>query len=485
MLQTIQAKAEATAQTHATKEKETPSEELAGGLNTFFAQFMAAMPAQAATAGVTPAAASGEDARAAIANRNALNRTEARALRQDSDDDAAADARRADQAQAADPRRAAPDQTGQTAQAARAARAKAAQTTPTTDPAPQAAPDQAQPQAAPATGATPTASPAADQTQAAPAQTAAATTLAAPADAAAAGSPATAATAAPVAAAPKPQAPDTIPAAKAQAALEQANPGLRVQFQFGDPAAQPTSKPALSEFMNQIKVELQSPSFAGVGSGSGESAATATPQLLPTLQLPVPTEQQATLLALGQPVKEGAPAAASLQSTLTPSEVVGAGAALGATGSVRVTPTTQAAPAAPLQRETPMSQVDSTIKWLIKNKDQSAELQLHPESLGRVQIKLKVEGTEVHAKLWASEASAMPILQEHRAFLEASLKAQGLTLGSFDLQHGRQSDQAPLPNPDSAPAPLIAAAPLAATGQEAPALLTPGPAGAHRIEIVA
>ena len=50
----------------------------------------------------------------------------------------------------------------------------------------------------------------------------------------------------------------------------------------------------------------------------------------------------------------------------------------------------------------------------------------------------QVEGTVVHAKVWASEASAVPVLQDHRASLETSLKAQGLTLGSFDLQHGRR-----------------------------------------------
>jgi flagellar hook-length control protein FliK len=490
MLQTIQAKAEATAQTRATKEKETPSEELAGGLNTFFAQFMAAMPTQAAAAGVAPAASAGEDVRAAstasreareaasTSSREARERVDARALQQDREDAAAADARGTERPKATTPeqavaRKAAPDP----APAALAANSDQAQATP--DPGP----------AAPAS-ATPA------KPQAAPAQVAEAASLTAPADAAAAGSAPEAATAnpaggaaTPAAPAPKAPAPETIAAAKAQAALEQANPGLRVQFQFGDQSAtQPTSKPALSEFLNQVKVELQSPSFAGVGSGSGEPAApaaTATPQLLPALQMPLPTEQQAALLSMGQPLKEGAPAAASLQTALTPAEVVGAGAALGANGSVRVTPTTQAAPAAPPRRETPMAQVESTIKWLIKNKDQSAELQLHPEALGRVQIKLKVEGTQVHAKLWASEAAAMPVLQEHRAFLEASLKAQGLTLGSFDLQHGHQSDQAPLPNPEPALPALVTGTALAATGQEAPVPLTPGPGGAHRIEIVA
>jgi flagellar hook-length control protein FliK len=87
------------------------------------------------------------------------------------------------------------------------------------------------------------------------------------------------------------------------------------------------------------------------------------------------------------------------------------------------------------------TQVEGSIRWIIQNKSQEAELQLHPDSLGRVTIQLKVEGQEVHAHLWASEASSLPILQEHKASLEASLKEQGLNLGSFNLHFGARHDQ--------------------------------------------
>jgi flagellar hook-length control protein FliK len=88
------------------------------------------------------------------------------------------------------------------------------------------------------------------------------------------------------------------------------------------------------------------------------------------------------------------------------------------------------------------NQVEGSIRWILQNKSQGAELQLHPDSLGRVTIQLRVEGQEVHARLWASEASSVPILQEHKALLEASLREQGLKLGSFDLQFGARHDQA-------------------------------------------
>jgi len=131
------------------------------------------------------------------------------------------------------------------------------------------------------------------------------------------------------------------------------------------------------------------------------------------------------------------------------------------------------------------SQVDGTIRWLVKNQDQGAELQLHPESLGRVQVNLKVEGTVVHAKVWASEASTVPVLQDHRAALEASLKSQGLPLGSFDLQHGHRQQQEPLPTP-TAPAPTpVASLTAARTGQETPVSLANAVSHTSRIEYVA
>ena len=86
-----------------------------------------------------------------------------------------------------------------------------------------------------------------------------------------------------------------------------------------------------------------------------------------------------------------------------------------------------------------LHQVENGIRWMLQNASPGAELQLHPEALGRVRIELKVEGGEVHARLWASDPKSIPVLQENKAFLEVSLKEQGLNLGSFDLrQHSNQ-----------------------------------------------
>jgi len=94
-----------------------------------------------------------------------------------------------------------------------------------------------------------------------------------------------------------------------------------------------------------------------------------------------------------------------------------------------------------LPPQAPMAQMDGSVKWMLRNDQQAAEIQLYPEHLGKVTIRLRVEGNEVHARVWASEASTLPALREQRAFLESSLKEQGLQLSSFDLQHGKGGQQ--------------------------------------------
>jgi len=124
------------------------------------------------------------------------------------------------------------------------------------------------------------------------------------------------------------------------------------------------------------------------------------------------------------------------------------------------TPKAAALPA-PLPSQ-PMQQVEGTVRWLLKNNENSAELQLHPDSLGKVSVQLKVEGSQVHARIWASEPTTLPLLEQHRGQLEASLRQQGLSLGTFDLHQGQNAARNPMPDPSGqATAPL-----LEATGQQ-------------------
>jgi len=132
-----------------------------------------------------------------------------------------------------------------------------------------------------------------------------------------------------------------------------------------------------------------------------------------------------------------------------------------------------------------LQQVESGIRWMLRNASPGAELQLHPEALGRVRIELKVEGGEVHARLWASDPKSIPVLQENKAFLEVSLKEQGLNLGSFDL---RQNSQQPHPGFAQGGArgqfwPTEATAPE--SGQDAPTRPVHHAVNPRRIELIA
>ena len=122
------------------------------------------------------------------------------------------------------------------------------------------------------------------------------------------------------------------------------------------------------------------------------------------------------------------------------------------------------------------------MRWMLKTGSQEAQLQLHPDSLGQVTIHLKVEGGEVHARIWVTDPSSAQAVQEGRAHLEMSLKEQGLQLGSFDLQQGNHpSQQAPSTATYSTPP----AADLLQARQEAPPGPSPSVLNPHHVELYA
>ena len=291
-----------------------------------------------------------------------------------------------------------------------------------------------------------------------------------------------------------PATPEAADASKARTALDQAYPGGRFQMQFGDDAVPATTKAPLTEFMNQIQLEPKGidPAFQSASLPTetlapppvGAPAVSAVSALPATAALPAALVAGSSAMA-GLPAAKEGPGAGAVPGNLAPAMAVGAGAATGAFGAVRVTAAQTADPPMAARQQNPMSQVDGTIRWLVKNQDKGAELQLHPESLGRVQIKLKVEGNVVHAKLWASEAAAVPIMQQHRAFLEDSLRSQGLVLGSFDLQHGRREDQPPTPSSNESAAAISGTQDRPKAGQETPMLPAAAAPRGNRIEYVA
>jgi flagellar hook-length control protein FliK len=151
-------------------------------------------------------------------------------------------------------------------------------------------------------------------------------------------------------------------------------------------------------------------------------------------------------------------------------------------GETQVTsaPATPPAPAA--QPQAPVIQVEGGLRWMLKGGTQEAELQLHPDSLGRVTIHLRVDGGEVHARLWITEPTSMQAVQEGRPHLELALKEQGLQLGSFDLQQGHRPFQE-APSASSFREPSFQEA--APARQEAPAPPSAGFLNSHHVELYA
>jgi flagellar hook-length control protein FliK len=145
-----------------------------------------------------------------------------------------------------------------------------------------------------------------------------------------------------------------------------------------------------------------------------------------------------------EPVKESVDSRALSADSEAPkvlpkgdAKAVGTLAPLNAPASIAATAKAEVA-ALPPAPNSATAQLEGGVKWMLRAGAPEAQLQLHPENLGQVSIQLKVEGGAVHAKLWVSEPGSMQILQDGRAHLELSLRQQGLQLGSFDLQQGRQ-----------------------------------------------
>jgi flagellar hook-length control protein FliK len=151
------------------------------------------------------------------------------------------------------------------------------------------------------------------------------------------------------------------------------------------------------------------------------------------------------------------------------------------------TPAAGVTPAAPLpntpaQASPLVTQVAGGVRWMLQGGSQEAQLQLHPDSLGQVTIHLRVEGGEVHARLWVTEASSVQAVREGRPHLEASLKEQGLQLGSFDLQQGQRPFQEAPATPVYPGRPVLDLVPA---GQEAPVPPVAAILNSHHVELYA
>lgn len=258
---------------------------------------------------------------------------------------------------------------------------------------------------------------------------------------------------------------------------------------------------AMKELLHLPKVEIQTPKLntasalgnqpgtvpispetpSGETQSNGDSPELG-PEAAPSLQAAAKPQGgviEPVFIPHAAPVESAGPQAAT--PMMSAPESVGV---LPLHGSQPVQTLLPAEAASPVRPSPIVSQVEGSIRWILHSKSQGAELQLHPESLGRVVIQLKVDGQEVHAKLWVSETSSLTLLQDHKVFLENSLKEQGLVLSSFDLHSGARGNGAHTASQEQAhgsPRHL----PHLEIKQEVPTEIQWDPAEPYRIEVFA
>ena len=279
------------------------------------------------------------------------------------------------------------------------------------------------------------------------------------------------------------------PAAPAllQAALAEQDASLKGFRGSAEPAPGPMTKDATTPVAEPITAKPSMPAALPQDLAQALAKATSQPGAGPEA-----TTSQAPLKGSGTtvPLDPGEPKLAPDLQSLAGRTLDGASPALLGTlqrATEGPAPTAPAAAPAPPQApatppSAPVLQVEGGLRWMLKSGSQEAQLQLHPDALGQVTIHLKVEGGEVHAKVWVTEAASVQAVKEGRPHLEQSLRDQGLHLGSFDLQQGHR----PFQEAPSAPIPRERALPEATVArQEAPA---PAPApilNAHHVELYA
>lgn len=189
----------------------------------------------------------------------------------------------------------------------------------------------------------------------------------------------------------------------------------------------------------------------------------------------------------GAPTPPEAPEQKSAKTGSTPSAHVQDGTPLAALSAQHrvaeaAVPVAQTTPPPAPPPSAPALQVEGGLKWMLKGGAQEAQLQLHPDSLGQVTIHLKVQGGEVHVRLWVTDPTSMQAVRDGQEHLGVALREQGLQLGSFDLQQGHR------PHQEAPPAPVVREHLLPerpSTRQEAPTPTRPASLNPHHVELYA
>jgi len=92
----------------------------------------------------------------------------------------------------------------------------------------------------------------------------------------------------------------------------------------------------------------------------------------------------------------------------------------------------------------------SSVVWMAENRLGHAQLQVSPDHLGPIEVRLQIDGARVHAEFYSAQPEVRHALESSLPRLREMLGQQGLQLGQADVGQRQRNDtpRAPLPGND-------------------------------------
>ncbi|MDJ0847899.1 MAG: flagellar hook-length control protein FliK [Myxococcota bacterium] len=132
-------------------------------------------------------------------------------------------------------------------------------------------------------------------------------------------------------------------------------------------------------------------------------------------------------------------------------------------------------------RPTPADALPVHVEWLAERGGGSARIDLHPPHLGRVEISVRVRGTDVEVAIAAPESAAQVVVNGQRDTLAEALGARELRLTHFEVGSGAR-DQAGADGQGRDPETGFQRGDARPGGERSPFSPDPGPPGAARMQ---
>ncbi len=92
-----------------------------------------------------------------------------------------------------------------------------------------------------------------------------------------------------------------------------------------------------------------------------------------------------------------------------------------------------------------LPQIEDSITQMVKSKQTSLRIQLHPEDLGRIQLRLIQDENGLRVTMQADHSETGQLLERHLHSLQKTLNDAGIQLTGFDINSGNQNRQQQTP----------------------------------------